>query len=314
MIENLDTDALMQGELGQWLAEQEGPRREAVARSNKRFAIAALVSGTLLYLIFKDGLAGAGFWFVLFPFAIGIPMIWAYWPRWTAKQAVKTGINEAIAQAVGITYSHRGNPDPAYSLLHAHRMLPGHNRQSFEDFWEGDVAGQPFRLFEAHLVQRTNDSKGRSRSTTKFRGPFLTIGCAEPFHGTTIVQRAGRHKRFGFFGGTADSISAAGKQLDLVDMVHPEFADAFDIYATDQVEARALIHPSYVERLIAIEQAFAGSKLRALFCDGTITVMLSASNMFESGNLDPARDREKVAQTIRQFRSLAELAIELNRR
>ena len=68
-------------------------------------------------------------------------------------------------------------------------MLPGHNRQGFEDFWEGDVAGQPFRLFEAHLVQRTNDSKGRSRSTTKFRGPFLSIGCAEPFHGTTIVQR-----------------------------------------------------------------------------------------------------------------------------
>ncbi len=107
---------------------------------------------------------------------------------------------------------------------------------------------------------------------------------------------------------------AAGRQLDVVDMVHPEFEDAFDVYSTNKVEARTLIHPSYVERLIAIENALATSKLRAMFCDGTITVMLWLQNMFESGRLDARKDREKVEQTIRQFRSLADLAIDLNRR
>jgi hypothetical protein len=97
-------------------------------------------------------------------------------------------------------------------------------------------------------------------------------------------------------------------------MVHPEFEDAFDVYSTNQAAARTLIHPSCVERLIAIENALAASKLRAMFCDGTITVMLWLQNMFESGRLDARKDREKVEQTIRQFRSLADLAIDQNRR
>ncbi|MCB2067723.1 MAG: DUF3137 domain-containing protein [Erythrobacter sp.] len=313
MIENLDADALLEGDLGRWLAEQEGPRRDAVSKSNRRFAIGALVAAALLYFIYKDGLAQAGFWFVLTPFAVMVPAVWAYWPRWTARQKVKEGINRAIAQAVGVTYSRSASPDPAFSLLGRHKMLPGHNKRTFDDFWEGQVAGSDFRLFEAHLIQETRDSNGKSNPQTKFRGVMLNIGCTAKFTGTTIVQRAGAHKRFGFFGGKKDAIEAAGKNLAAVDMVHPVFEDSFDVYATDQVEARMLIHPSYVERLIAIEEAFRGGDLRALFCEGSISVMLTAKDMFESGGLDPAKDREKVAETIRQFRSLAELAIELNR-
>lgn len=311
MLADLDADTLLGGALGKWLTEQEGPRREAVAKSNKRFVIAVLVSATLLYLIFKDGLFEAGFWFVLTPFVIMVPMVWAYWPRWKAKMAVKAGINEAIADAVGITYAAEGNPNPAFGLLALHDMLPNHNRRSFEDFWEGEVDGHEFRLFEAHLIYKTSGKN--SSTTTKFRGPFMTIGCTQPFTGTTILQRAGAHKRFGLFGDKKDEITAAGKTLSAVDMVHPEFEDAFDVYATDQIEARALIHPIYIERLIEIERAFQGNKLRAIFCENMVTVMLSSKNLFESGTLDAAKDREKVAQTVEQFRSLANLAIALNR-
>ena len=315
MIENLDADRLLAGPLGQWLESTKDQRAAAAKKSNMRFLMMAVVFIPLVVWNVSDGIAGMNF------FGMFITMIalfgtaaWAIWPRHKATQEVKQGINEAIAGAIGITYCMSDSADPEYRQLLLHKMLPSHNRQRFEDFWQGEVAGHHFKLFEAHLEHHSTDSKGRSSTVTKFRGPFMTVGCGTKFTGTTILHRAGAKKRFGFFGGKSDSIEAAGKQLDAVDMVHPEFEDAFDVYSTDQVEARAIVHPSYVERLIAIENAFRGARLQALFADGTITLMLSAKNMFESGSLDASKDRAKLEETLRQFRSLAELAIELNRR
>ncbi len=312
MLENLDVDRLLQGPLGDYL-EQSKDERAAVARkSNRRFIALAVFFLPLLVYLFRDGFPDIGFLFFLGMAALFGGVAWAGWPRWKATQAVKIEINSAIAEAIGITYRHQDNPAPAYHLLHLHKMLPSHNRQKFEDFWEGDVAGNHFRLYEAHLEHHSTDSKGRSRTVTKFRGPFLQIGYGEEFTGTTILKRAGSSKRFGFFGGRKEEISAAGKDLAAVDMVHPEFEDAFEIYSTDKVEAHRLVHPRYVERLIEIERSFKGKGLSALFCDGHVTVLLRSNNMFESGTLNASKDREKLETTVEQFRSLANLAIALN--
>lgn len=312
MLENLNVDKLLDGPLGDYL-EQSKDERAAVARkSNRRFMILGVVALGLLAYLFRDGFPDIGFMFFIGMFAMFCGVAWAGWPRWKATQAVKVEINSAIADSIGITYSHQGDPGVAYQSLHLHKMLPSHNRRKFEDFWEGDVAGNHFRLFEAHLEQHSTDSKGRSRTTTKFRGPFLEVGFGEEFVGTTILKRAGSTKRFIFFGGRREEISAAGKDLAAVDMVHPEFDDAFEIYSTDKVEAHRLVHPRYVERLIEVERAFKGKRLSALFCDGKVTVILRSHNMFESGTLNASKDREKLETTVEQFRSLANLAIALN--
>lgn len=312
MMENLDTDRLMSGSLGNWLAHQTVERDRAARKSIQRFLVSF---GVLVPLAIVLALLGflqfgfSGFFFLAACIGAGI---WAYYPRAEAIKKVKIGINEAIADAVGITYSLKGDGGAAYERCKKHKMLPSHNKQAFEDFWQGEVAGRPFQLFEAHLENETSDSDGGTKTVTKFRGPFLSVGFARQFHGTTLIQRAGTHKKFGFFGGKKDSISAAGKTMDAVDIVHPEFEDAFDVYATDQVEARYLVHPAYVERMLEVEQAFQGKELRAIFCGGELTIVVEASNMFESGGMDASKDRDKVDLTISQFRALANLAQSLN--
>ena len=310
MIDNLDSDALMAGPLGHWLAGQDAERQAAAHTSNMRFlglAAIALPAGLLLFSTIGFGVIA-----MLFFFVVMFAAIWAYRPRAEAIQRVKVGINQAIAEAVGISYAADGDPTILYQRAVSHKMLPSHNKRKFEDFWQGDVGGHGFHLFEAHLEYESTNSKGQRSTTTKFRGPLLAIGFARAFHGTTLVQRAGSHKRFGFFGGRKDSISIAGKELDAVDMVHPEFEDAFDIYSDDQVEARYLVHPAWVERMLDVERAFSGKKLRALFCEGELAVVVEAKNMFESGSMDASKDRERLEQTIGQFRALADLATTLN--
>ena len=68
------------------------------------------------------------------------------------------------------------------------------------------------------------------------------------------------------------------------------------------------------ERLIAIEQAFAGEKIRALFKGGDLLIVLESGNLFESGSLDATDDRRLVEQSITQFTTLSDLAMRLNER
>ena len=130
--------------------------------------------------------------------------------------------------------------------------------------------------------------------------------------GTTLIERDKRHR--GFFGGKKDSIEVNGTALRRVDMVDPRFEGAFAIWSDDGVEARYLVHPEYVERLIAVEQAYAGQDIRALFSGGELLIVIESGDLFESGSLDASQDAALLQKTIDQFGTLADLAQTLNER
>jgi hypothetical protein len=173
------------------------------------------------------------------------------------------------------------------------------------------LGGLPFAVHEAKLEERRGSGKNR-RWVTVFRGVIMQVGFDRKFHGTTVLVEDRAHSSF--FGGRKDSVTLGGQQLEHVEMVHPEFEDAFDIYSNDQVEARYIVHPAYVERLIALEKAYQGEDIRTLFHQGDLVVALKARNMFESGSIEASDDRARIAQTIDQFARLAELAAVLNER
>ena len=100
--------------------------------------------------------------------------------------------------------------------------------------------------------------------------------------------------------------------MAIVDQVHPAFEDVFDVYSDDQVEARVIVHPSFVEHLLAIEAAFEGDAVRALFTERTVIIAIESGNLFESGSLDASGDQARVEAASQQFASLAKLALAIN--
>lgn len=308
-MERPDVDALMAGELGQWLQGQALVREAARAKSNGRFVKAGAIFVPLAIGLFSLGWSGQAPFFILFFAAMGLG-IWAYNPRAEAIKQTKEGINTALAGALGLSFSSTTGETTGFRRATAYRMLPGYSRKSFEDLWSGEVGGRTFAMHEAHLEQKRSSGKS-SHYVTVFRGPIMTIAAGRRFNGVTLVERSGKHQRFGFFG-EKEELSVDGVTLARVDMVHPGFEDQFTIYSSDQVEARYLVHPTYVEKLIALEGAFAGRKIRTLFAEGELTVVLETVNMFESGSMDASRDRELVETCVNQFMSMAELAGSLN--
>lgn len=307
MVNLPDIDRLMGGSLGQFLEQQTAARAAARAQAWDRVWRSGMVAGPLL-----------AFALILLPLPLDIKLwgtaiiiggIW-YWsqgPVREAKRRVKIGINQGIASALGLTYAHDGEEGREFALAKQFGLLPGHDRQTLEDFWSGELEGHGFLLHEAHLEERRGSGKNR-RWVTVFRGAIIRIGSGRRFHGTTLVQRSGKHRKFLGFGGRKDSVEFDGHRLDTVDMVHPDFDETFEVWSDDQVEARYLVHPRYVERLLAIEAAFEGQDVCSLFTGGDIVVVVGSGNLFEGGTMDPASDRAMVEQCARQFASLARLA------
>ncbi len=311
MITAPDADALLAGELGTWLTSQNADRAAAKAKAAKRqkIGIAAACAVAFVIILFKPSSIGTALQFGFFVGAAGFG--WAALARMPILAKLKTGINGAIARALELEYSASVTPGKAFERAKAFELLPSYDNSSFEDMWWGVLGTQPFTLHEARLTETRGSGKNR-RTVTVFSGSIMTVGFARPFQGTTLIERESRHK--GFFGGAKDSISLNEIDLARVSMVDPRFEDAFTVWSNDGVEARYLVHPDYAERLTAVEKAYAGKNIRALFHDGDLTLVLESGNLFESGSLDASDDRALLVRTINQFTALAELAARLNER
>lgn len=311
MIERPDVDALLEGPLGQWLRDQEQVREEAKKKTwNRRFIVLAVLLPLALFALIAFRLEFA-------PVAWGSVVLgslgfaWAQIPVRKAVKAVKIGINDAIAEALGLEYRHDCEPGMPFELARACKLLPAYDRATFEDHWSGNIGDIPFSVHEAKLEERRGSGKNR-RWVTVFRGLVMSVGYSRRFHGTTLLVRDDAYKHF--YGAKKDSITVIGKQLDYADMTHPDFEDKFDIYTSDQTEARHLIDPLYVERLIAVESSYRGEGVATIFHEGSLVVTLRTGNMFESGHIEARHDRHRMETTIDQFARIADLARELNSR
>jgi hypothetical protein len=304
-------DGLMQGGLESWLAGQADMREAAKKQAASRYTWgAAILLPVLAFLWFGPAVDVALKLFVTIG-AGALVSWWGYRPIDAAKRSIKIGINAAIAASFGVSYEHDVEPGEEFRAARNYGLIPGFDRSNFEDRWFGTLEGHAFNLYEAHLEEQRGSGKNR-RWVTVFRGPIIHMAFGRPFRSTTLLERAGKHRKWLGLGGASDHVSFGGHRLERVDQVHPAFGETFALYSDDRVEARVLVHPSYVEHLLRLESAFEAQEMRALFIGGEVIIAVETDNMFESGSMNPAEDRANAEKASRQFGALAGLALAIN--
>ncbi len=256
--------------------------------NNRVLATAPIVLGaTIAANLFTNDVIITFFVFVFFAvFACAF----AYTKLAGVGESVKLATLTAIADAIGVKYSPSLMFDPpALGRLQGMKLIGGYDRSKFEDWFSGTYDDASFDLYEAHLESETRDSKGRTSYSTVFRGQIIRLTFPRKFVGRTIVRRdAGI---FNVFGGD--------EGMQRVGLGDSTFEKAFEVYSTDQIEARFLVHPVLMERLIALEESFRGKQLRCAFEWGDLLIAVEGGNLFEPGDLfkplpDPARARRIV--------------------
>jgi hypothetical protein len=310
VIERPDAQALMAGPLGTWLAGQSEARATAKAKSRKYTfygVVAGASLGLFVLILFRDIEAGLGVGFGCF--AIG--SAFAYQARKEVTDRIKGQINGEIARALQVDYAMAVADRSLFERARAFDLFPSHDDESFEDEWCDLVREPSLRLHEVKLTEEQGSGKSR-RTVTVFRGPILSVGFARKFIGTTLITRENRYRSF--FGFQKDKITVGGVEMSRVSLVDPRFEDTFTIWSDDGVEAHYLVHPEYAERLLAVESAYRGKNLRALFHGGELLIVIETDDQFESGSLEACHDMRLLEATIEQFTSLVVLGHRLNER
>ena len=280
---------IFQDEIRPALQAREGDRLAAVAKARQ----ARYVGGGIGIVGVVLGLFVAKMPILAFVAAI-VGFGYAGWGgRDVAKlgKEAKTLLVAPVARQFELNFTE--SPGQVASIYQHHEVgiVPDWDRDSYEDLITGTRKGVEFELFEAHLEERrtSTDSKGRSQTrwVTVFKGQCLRFHFDKTFYGRTLITRdAGFFNRFG-----------GGKGMQRAMLEDPEFERIFEVYTTDQVESRYLLTPDLMQKLVDMEKAFHGGKLKCCFEGGELYITLQGSDLFEPGSMfkrldDPNRVRE----------------------
>ncbi|MBA4746830.1 MAG: DUF3137 domain-containing protein [Muricauda sp.] len=94
---------------------------------------------------------------------------------------------------------------------------------------------------------------------SSFTGMFAIMDFNKKFNGTTVVLPDQFEKRVGYLAKTLQSMNLNRDQL--VNMEDTEFENEFVVYSTDQTEARYILSPSLMQRIIAFKKKVGSSVL-----------------------------------------------------
>lgn len=157
------------------------------------------------------------------------------------------------------------------------------DRYNGDDLVTGTLGATQVEFSEIHAEYKTTttDSKGRTSTQwhTIFKGLLFSADFNKNFNINTFVLTDTAEKLFGFLGKKLQSISKS--HGDLVSLENPEFEKSFVVYSRDQIEARYLLTPVLMEKILEFKNKSA-KNIQLSFVDSRLFVTLPYSrDLFE---------------------------------
>lgn len=193
---------------------------------------------------------------------------------------IKERLMIAIADFLGWTYD--SIPDaidisPFYNLRLIEKR---HKHAVFEDQFLGTVGAASFVSIETHLTIKSNKDTRRLEKEKYYKRKAYFCGqliiCdfpSEDFGKTIVIRDKGV-----FNNKTLDGM----KRIGLVD---PVFEKAFEVYGNDQVGARVILDPDFMQRVVDLERALSGKNLRFGVQNDKLYIVIETKNQFEAGSI-----------------------------
>lgn len=305
---------LWQDELEPWLAGLEAERRQTV-RNMWVWTFSALGAGLLVFLILglvDDELFA---WIPVAGVGAVLALIIGHARVDKLRKRIKEELNTRIAGAFGLEYQVKPYQTPRFRRFGELGLAPHHDRRSFEDYFSGTVRGCGFELYEANLEERrtrTVTTNGRTRTetyyVTVFHGVLIRIDFPRKVEGITVITRdAGWFNALGGFGRRIN-----GRKLERIGLVDPTFEKTFEVYGDDQVLARYMLTPAFMERLLELEASLKGKSATAAFDahsgQGELMIAAQTGNLFEAGSMyKPLADQGRVKSIIDEIRLILDI-------
>jgi len=154
--------------------------------------------------------------------------------------------------------------------------LEGVDRYRGDDYVEGRRDKTTFCFSELHTEKRVSSGKSTHWQTI-FKGLFFIGDFNKNFQGRTFIYSE-NNPQLGFF---SKMFSSFAWNLEKVNLESLEFENKFIVYSSDQVEARYILTPSFMERLVKLQDLM-GDRTSYSFVDTNVYVAIPISDeLFE---------------------------------
>jgi len=292
-------EAIYEARIKPELVKCEAQRQRALWLFIAGLALAvALVVGEFLITPVITGTPGALPNWVVVLITLGVVGFCAYLPLSGVGTGAKVAVIQALCQPLGVSYALDTDEGPSYPTFLSLHLLPKPTSVSFEDLFSGRRGDVDFALCGARLME----GSGRDQRVA-FIGQLIRLVTPRRLGSTTVVLRnSGWVTRF-----------QCPPGLQPVGLEDPAFDKTFAVFGADQVEAREVMTPAFMQQLSDFEAAYAGNQIRCAFETGELLIALEGHARFGIGSLFTslvnrarvegiARDLEQVFTLIDHFR------------
>ncbi len=288
-------------EIAALVGDVASARDAAAVETRKRIFIAVFIGATVLGFVF---LLAPLDWMIFAAFGVaGLGYAYIRQPGAKYNDLYKARVVSKLCHFFELDYRARPGRFPS-TRFRAMDMIPRYHRASQEDALSGDHQGVQLSFIEVHLEQQRR-SKNTTQYITVFRGPLWTLEFPKPFKGITIV-RTDRSAIGNFF----SRATSKGERVRLED---PVFESHFEVYSDDQVEARYLLTPDFMTRMLTLRQIM-GPAIQAAFHENQMLIAVNhGKNRFEAGGLyDSTTVEQNLRRTITELVAIFDLIEALN--
>ncbi len=215
------------------------------------------------------------------------------------KSKIKSGLFISIFNFFQFSFDPEGKAADLWALPRFN-ILPYHDKVTSQDLVLGKYKNVDLGFSELCATVETRDFKGRKNIKQVFQGAVVIFDFNKNFKGHTLVK-----DDKGFLGNMIQKTSHSDDfgNLSRVELEDPEFEKMFQVFSSDQIEARYLLTTSFMERLKKLSSYFESKKVEASFHQGSLLLIFHDSkNLFEPNSLlkkmDVAGECRKVIEQI----------------
>ncbi len=159
------------------------------------------------------------------------------------------------------------------SYVESLKLFDYFNRYSCDDSITGSYGLLNLDISELHL-KKVVRTKKHTHTVTIFQGILVCFKSLKKYSGYTVVKNNGI------------SLFAGKEKVNLED---PEFEQYYDVYSSDQVEARYLLTSSFMNRMVQLAKKNRAGNITISFEHGNVNLAIESSkDWFEIPILKPA--------------------------
>ena len=267
-------------------------QRKALIKKLAIAAVVAVIAGLLIIpvLIARLGNPGLGMFVLIIAGAV-FSFFYYFYCR-DFKFGFKMFVVEKLVKFIDENLEYKpGDKIPQSTLMFSKIFTTEPNRYNGGDLVSGKIGQTKIQFSEINAEYESGSGKNRT-VTQIFKGLFFVADFNKHFTCTTVVLPDTAEKLFGWLGQKMQEMNVFRGQL--VKLEDADFEKDFVVYSNDQIQARYILSPSLMERIVQFK-AKSKKHIYLSFVGPMVFVAIPFTrNLFEPKLFSPLTDFENI--------------------